>query len=86
LKIGSVDQKLFKFQLTRVWELLTTPGTERDIAFSQLTVKGLKFCVIIIIIIVIIIVIIIIIIIIVIIIVIIISPSANQTVTQSGNC
>jgi hypothetical protein len=42
MKIGSVDQKLFKFQLTRVWELLTMPGTERDIAFSQLAVKGLK--------------------------------------------
>jgi hypothetical protein len=44
LKIGSVDQKLFKFQLTRVWELLTMPGTERDIAFSQLAVKGLRTC------------------------------------------
>jgi hypothetical protein len=42
LKIGSVDQKLFKFQLTRVWELLKLPGTERDIAFSQLAVKGLN--------------------------------------------
>jgi hypothetical protein len=42
LKIGSVDEKLFKFQLTRVWELLTMPGTERDVAFSQLAVKGLK--------------------------------------------
>jgi hypothetical protein len=42
LKIGSVDQNFFKFQLTRVWELFTMPGTERDIAFSQLAVKGLK--------------------------------------------
>jgi hypothetical protein len=25
-----------------VWELLTMPGTERDIAFSQLAVKGLN--------------------------------------------
>jgi hypothetical protein len=25
-----------------VWELLTMPGTERDSAFSQLAVKGLK--------------------------------------------
>jgi hypothetical protein len=25
-----------------VWELLTMPGTERDIAFSQLAVKGLS--------------------------------------------
>jgi hypothetical protein len=42
LKIGLVDQKLFKFQLTRVWDFLTMPGTEKDIAFSQLAVKGLS--------------------------------------------
>jgi hypothetical protein len=39
--IGPVDQKLFEFQLTRLWELLTMPGTEKDIAFTQLAVKGL---------------------------------------------
>jgi hypothetical protein len=46
LQIDSVDQKLFKFQST-MWGNFSqgtgTPGTQtqRDIAFSQLAVKGL---------------------------------------------
>jgi hypothetical protein len=45
LNIYSVDQRLFKIQLTRVWNFSQgdgTPGTERDIAFSKLAVKVLN--------------------------------------------